>query len=281
MNRIETNLLDLRGGIAQQAEAIARTTTPVARVQVSQGVGFTVADLLDLEAGESGRHAIVKVTNASAVRTEIAELRQGATPVVRRMFSAFIKGLTEAEVEAQRTHVYTIASRLEGLLMPTSRRLDGRPLAHFGVQGLVASHGFIVDFFANGAQLRSHRLPAEGDDELRLISDDLNIYTTMTSRFKEENGVLTHQFAHTLRSSGYDNVTKVLASLLETFRNSPDVALRILVKRHNSNINGGADHLKAFLAVALETIEAELEARVAECAEQGLNLVVTKIPVAN
>jgi hypothetical protein len=138
-----------------------------------------------------------------------------------------------------------------------------------------------VDFLANGAQLRTHRLSADGDDEVRLIADDLNIYTTVTSRFKEENGVVTHQFAHTIRSSGYDNVTKVLASLLETFRNSPDVASRILVKRHNSNLNGGADHTKQFLAVVLETIEAELEARVAECAEQGLNLVVTKTPVAN
>lgn len=276
MNRIETNLLDLRAGIAQQAEAIARTTSPVARVQVSQGVGFTVADLLDLEAGESGRYAIVKVANASAVRTEIAELRQGATPVVRRMFSAFIKGLAEAETEAQRTHVYTIASRLEGLLMPTTRRLDGRPLAHFGVSGLVATHCSVVDFLENGAQLR-----ADGDDELRLIADDLNIYTTVTSRFKEENGVVTHQFAHTIRSSGYNNAIKVLACLLETFLNSPDVAYRILVKRHNLNLNGGADHTKKFLAVVLETIEAELEARVAELAEQGLNLVVTKTPVAN
>jgi hypothetical protein len=270
MNLIETNLLELRAGIVQRAEQIAQTTTPVARVEVSQAVGFTVADLLDLEANEYGRYALVLVSDPAFVKSEIALLRQDATPVVRRMFSAFVKGLDEAMVVAQSRHTRDIANKLESLLVADSRRSAGigRPFARLGVVDLVRLNNELVGAVTRGRFVIDGE--EQGSDNFRTLLEGTEIYATTRSRFKVgADGTPTHSFRHTISASGS------LQPFLSEYRQASG-AERIFIERHNSSLGDGVEHIKSFVQVVLTKISDELSARVAECAEQGMNLVVTK-----
>ena len=279
MNHIETNLTELRAGIAQQAHEIAGRTTPVAVVRTSQGVGFTVADLLNLEATDGGREAIVRVVNPTLARREIAELRTGASAVVRRMFSTFLTKLEEAETEAQQTHAFTIAQDLEGLLLANNRRIEGRPLASHAVSTLVELNNSLVEWLAS-PQYRAIDITA-GAEEFQTRAVGANLIGTTNSRFMGENGAPTHQFRHRVAvADEYTNSGRALRVILDGFLRANDAASRIIVSRHNSNINGIRKHIEQFALVSLIAIEIELEYRVAELATSGFELVVTKTPVA-
>lgn len=276
MNLIETNVIDLRGRIHALAQTQASLTSPVAKVRVSGGVGFTVADLLDLEASEDGRYARVTVVNPSAVRNEIAELRRDASPVVRRMFSAFIKGLAEAETDAQRTHLATIASKMEEPLMGNRMRQNNdRPLAGHSVSNLVNANNEIVEFLTNGSF--SLRDDESGSDYFSTLTG-FGVTGGTSIRFKVINGVPTQQYRHTLAVNGYNATNQIMENCFTVCRHSSDPAMKIMVTRHNSLLLGASQHIILFLELVLLAIETELEARVAECNQAGLGLVVTKTP---
>jgi len=277
MNHLSTNLAALRNDILRTATERASITQPVAKVKASSGVGFTVADLLDLDSREDGRYARVTVVNPTAVRADIADLRRDASPVVKRMFSSFLRALTVAEAEAQASHVTTIASQMEGVLVTTSRTIAGRPLASCGVDALVNANNDIIQYL-NGVMSTSVVVVGYQGNAFAHSIGALGLEVSTRSRFKsDDQGGIRHSFGHSISIQNSTATSRFMNLMYNHFRRG-DIASNLMLERFNANMEGWKNHLERFLEATLAEIDREIDFRVVEASDAGLNLVVTKTP---
>ena len=281
MNHLSTNLAVLRNEIHQIATTRASVTTPVAKVKASAGVGFTVADLLDLDSREDGRYARVTVVNPTAVRADIADLRRDASPVVKRMFASFLRALTEAEAIADTSHVANIASQMEGVLVTTSRTIAGRPLASCGVDALVSANNDIIQYLSGALSTSvvvGHNIGYNGGTFAHNIGA-LGLEVSTRSRFKsDDQGGIRHSFGHSISIHNSNATSRFMNLMYNHFRRG-DIASNLMVERFIANMEGWKNHLERFLEATLAEIDREIDFRVVEASDAGLNLVVTKTPI--
>jgi len=272
MNRIQVNTSVANTRIYEIATQQASLIPPTAKVNVTPAVRYMVADFLDLDPYENGRAVRLTVTDIEGTKRLIDEARSTAPAGMKRVWTAFKKALSEAETVAEATHVEAIARSNRQILTGHPSSLDNRPFSTLAITTLVDLHDTLVN------ALLSPNYEVDAHDEgqaIRTVGVNDAIIVDTRPRFKVENGVVTQDYCHRVRS-GYNT----WCSRLLKFIDSPALPeYRFTIKRHNRNVNGGVAHAEMFIMTSIELIETEIDNRVNELAQNGIALEVTKTPV--
>jgi len=277
MNRITThNAADLTAQIMAQAATIAAQTKPVANVRISSGTGITIAEALDLDSTSSGNDAVIRVADGDVVRARLVELRREASTTLKRTITKFTTALTEAEAEAQRSHVIEVARESRRVTEGGGEYDPNRPLRNFSITGMVDAHTAMVDWLAT--QEVQQRIPygnLEGEEfhtHFNGVSDCVSVTTTPRVRWDSDSDQPIIRYRHTLNVSGGYDYADAIRVIKNVFSNRDS----ILVKRYNKiSITGGAKHFEKFCVEAITLIEEELDARMADVAAMGMTLILT------